>query len=83
MSTPLPTSNPSRKKALRRQIPESLLARLWRERAVRQQNLKTTEGRHVRILYPGRRGTEAGPDFRDALISVSYTHLTLPTKRIV
>ena len=68
MSTPLPTSNPSRKKALRRQIPESLLARLWRERAVRQQNLKTTEGRHVRILYPGRRGTEAGPDFRDALI---------------
>ena len=61
-------SRSNRKKALRRQIPEALLARLWRERATRQQNLRTTEGRLVKVLYPGRRGTEAGPDFRDALI---------------
>ncbi len=66
-------SRSKRKKALRRQIPEALLARLWRERATRQQNLRTTEGRRVRVLYPGRRGTEAGPDFRDALI---YTEVS-------
>lgn len=63
-----PPSRSTRKKNLRKQVPESLLARLWRERAVRQQNLRTTEGRRVKVLYPGRPGTEAGPDFRDALI---------------
>ena len=68
MSPPTPTSKSRRKRILGRKIPESLLARLWKERAARQKNFKTTEGRHVRILYPGRRGTEAGPDFRDALI---------------
>lgn len=61
-------SRSSRKRDLHRQIPEALLARLWRERATRQQDLRTTEGRRVKVLYPGRRGTEAGPDFRDALI---------------
>ena len=68
MSAPTHPSKTRRGKTFGRKIPESLLARLWKERAARQENLKTTEGRHVRILYPGRRGTEAGPDFRDALI---------------
>ena len=68
MSAPTHPSKTRRGKTFGRKIPESLLARLWKERAARQLNLKTTEGRHVRILYPGRRGTEAGPDFRDALI---------------
>lgn len=68
MPPPKTLPRSKRKKALQRQIPEALLARLWRERATRQQNLRTTEGRRVRVLYPGRRGTEAGPDFRDALI---------------
>ena len=67
MSAPTP-SKTRRGKTFGRKIPEALLARLWQERAARQENLKTTEGRHIRILYPGRRGTEAGPDFRDALI---------------
>ena len=68
MSAPTHPSKTRRGKTFGRKIPESLLARLWKERAVRQKKFKTTEGRHVRILYPGRRGTEAGPDFRDALI---------------
>ena len=68
MSAPTHPSKTRRGKTFGRKIPESLLARLWKEQAVRQKNFKTTEGRHVRILYPGRRGTEAGPDFRDALI---------------
>ena len=68
MSSRKPVDRSSRKKTLRKQIPESLLARLWRERAARQRNFRTTEGKRVRILYPGRQGVEAGPDFRDALI---------------
>ena len=68
MSSRKPVARSDRKKNLRKQIPESLLARLWRERAARQRNFRTTEGKKVQILYPGRQGVEAGPDFRDALI---------------
>ena len=50
-----------------KQIPESLLARLWRERAARAGALKAGDGRRVRIIYPGRIGTTAGPDFREAV----------------
>ena len=45
-----------------------MLARLWQERAARQATFRTTQGRRIQVLYPGRRGTEAGPDFRDALL---------------
>ena len=51
-----------------KQIPEALLARLWRERAARREAFTTLDGRRVRVLYPGRPGTGAGPDFRDALL---------------
>ncbi len=61
-------SGPKAGKDLQKRVPESLLARLWQERAARQAGFRTAEGRRVKVLYPGRRGTEAGPDFRDALI---------------
>ncbi len=51
-------------------IPEKLLARLWQQRAARQREFRTGGGRRVRVLYPGRAGTAAGPDFRDALLEV-------------
>ena len=51
-------------------IPERLLAKLWKERAARQTGLRTEAGRRVRVVYPGRLGTAAGPDFRDALLEV-------------
>ncbi len=51
-------------------IPEKLLARLWQQRAARQQEFRASGGRRVRVLYPGRAGTAAGPDFRDALLEV-------------
>ena len=50
-------------------IPERLLARLWQTRAQRRA-LSTTDGRRVRVLYPGRRNGGPGPDFRDAMIQV-------------
>ena len=51
-------------------MPERLLWKLWKRRAARQAEFRTGEGRRVRVLYPGRPGTSAGPDFRDALVDV-------------
>ena len=51
-------------------VPERLLWKLWKDRAARQGGLRTAAGRRLRILYPGRTGTAAGPDFRDALLEV-------------
>ena len=48
-------------------IPEQLLAHLWQQRAARRQQFKTNGGRLVRVLYPGRPSSSAGPDFRDAV----------------
>ena len=49
-------------------LPESALAKLWQRRASRQEWFRTSQGRRVRVLYPGRPGTTAGPDFRNALL---------------
>lgn len=49
-------------------LPESTLAKLWQRRAARQEWFRTSQGRRVRVLYPGRPGTSAGPDFRNALL---------------
>ena len=51
-------------------ITEKQLARLWQRRAARNQALRTDSGRRVRVLYPGRPGVTAGPDFRNALLAV-------------
>ncbi len=51
-------------------LPEKLLAKLWRQRAARQAEFRTSGGKRVRVLYPGRIGTSAGPDFRDALLEI-------------
>ena len=51
-------------------MPERLLWKLWKRRAARQAEFRTGKGARVRVLYPGRTGTSAGPDFRDALVDV-------------
>lgn len=51
-------------------IPERLLTRLWKERSVRQEWFRTSGGRRLRVIYPGRPGCTAGPDFRNALLEV-------------
>ncbi len=51
-------------------MPERLLWKLWKRRAARQDEFRTGAGTRVRVLYPGRAGTSAGPDFRDALLDV-------------
>ncbi len=52
------------------EMPERLLWKLWKRRAARQADFRTGAGAQVRVLYPGRSGTAAGPDFRDALLDV-------------
>ena len=54
----------------RNDIPERLLARLWQRRAARQAWFRAHGGQRVRVIYPGRPGLTAGPDFRDALLEV-------------
>ena len=51
-------------------ITEKQLANLWERRAARSADLHTDKGARVRVLYPGRPGVTAGPDFRDALLLV-------------
>ncbi len=51
-------------------IPERVLWRLWKKRAALHEGLRTEAGRRVRVLYPGRPGTSACPDFRDALLEI-------------
>ncbi len=54
----------------RHELPERLLWKLWKRRAARHQEFRTGAGGRIRVLYPGRHGTSAGPDFRDALLDV-------------
>lgn len=48
-------------------VPERLLAKLWRQRADGAR-LRADDGQSVRVVYGGRPGGGAGPDFRDALV---------------
>ena len=51
-------------------ISERQLAVLWERRASRNHHLRTDQGARVRVLYPGRPGVTAGPDFRNAVLLV-------------
>ena len=51
-------------------ITEKQLALLWQRRAARSSAFRTERGARIRVLYPGRPGVTAGPDFRDALLAV-------------
>ena len=44
------------------------MVRLWKERATRQEYLRSGSGRRFRVIYPGRAGSSAGPDLRDAVL---------------
>ena len=48
--------------------PEKLLQTIWQQQRLRREALHTSDGEPVRILHPGFRNFEAGPDFRGAFI---------------
>jgi Protein of unknown function (DUF2851) len=48
--------------------PERLLQSVWQHQRLLRDQLKTLDGRTVRILHPGFISREGGPDFRGAVI---------------
>lgn len=48
--------------------PERLLQAIWWHQRVRRDELRTVDGRGVRVLHPGFWNREAGPDFRGAVL---------------
>ena len=75
--TPLGPRMPVRQ-ALRRALPERLLAKLWAAKAGRR--FRTTDGRILRVLYPGRPAPGHGPDFRDALLVLGGRRIRGPVE---
>lgn len=60
-------------------LPERLLAKLWMAKAGR--SLRTTNGRKLRVLYPGRPAPGHGPDFRDAVLEIDGQRISGPVER--
>ncbi|MEY4386251.1 MAG: hypothetical protein RLY20_1534 [Verrucomicrobiota bacterium] len=48
--------------------PERLLQAIWQQQRLRRDDLRTLDGRPVRILHPGFHNAEGGPDFRNAVV---------------
>ena len=48
--------------------PEKLLQSIWQHQRLRRDELKTADGRSVRVLHPGFASAEGGPDFRGAVL---------------
>ena len=49
---------------------ESFLHYLWKHRLFDFMNVRTTGGEPLRIIFPGYHNTDAGPDFRQAIIQI-------------
>jgi hypothetical protein len=52
---------------------ETFLHYLWRYRLYSKDNLRTTGGEMVEVIYQGNYNTDAGPDFLDARIKIGTT----------
>ena len=48
--------------------PEKLLQAVWQHQRLQRDQLKTTDGRSIRVLHPGFISVEGGPDFRGAVL---------------
>ena len=52
---------------------EQLLHYVWKHKILPLCELRTTDGRYVEVLNPGRHNTDAGPDFLDAKVKLDGT----------
>jgi hypothetical protein len=48
--------------------PERLMQAIWQHQRLRRDDLRTSDGRALRVLHPGFWNREAGPDFRGAVL---------------
>jgi hypothetical protein len=49
-------------------VSEQIVSKIWQAQWLRRDDLRTVDGRRVRVVYRGRWSHGLGPDFRDALI---------------
>ncbi len=49
---------------------ESFLHYLWKHRLFDFMNVQTTDGEPLQIIFPGYHNTDAGPDFRQAIVRI-------------
>lgn len=61
--------------ALRGKVSERLVAHLWRLQALKKEELITSGGRRLQVVFPGRENEDSGPDFRDATIATEEGRL--------
>lgn len=54
-------------------IPEAFLHFVWRTRRFFPNQLKTTDGRQIRLVFPGHYNRDAGPDFLNARLYIEDT----------
>ena len=54
-------------------ISEKRLSLIWQR--LLGEKLSTEEGKHLRLIYPGRVNGDNGPDFRDAVIAMNGSNL--------
>jgi Protein of unknown function (DUF2851) len=64
-----PAQTPSSSFLLPASFSEADLSRLWRDQTFPAEALVTCAGERLRVIYRGRPGAGAGPDFRDAVIA--------------
>jgi hypothetical protein len=50
--------------------PEKLLQAIWQHQRLLRDQLQTMDGQPVRILHPGFKNHESGPDFRGAVVQI-------------
>lgn len=50
--------------------PEKLLQAVWQHQRLRRDQLKTADGKPLRVFHPGFISAEGGPDFRGAVLQV-------------
>ncbi|MBV8085468.1 MAG: DUF2851 family protein [Chloroflexi bacterium] len=53
-----------------RRVSEGWLADIWERQAFDKRRLRTTSGVAFKVIFPGLRTGEAGPDFRDAILAL-------------
>ncbi|MCL5074173.1 MAG: DUF2851 family protein [Chloroflexi bacterium] len=56
-------------------VNERLICHIWQEQRLAKDNLTTSSGRPLQVVYRGRRCANPGPDFRDALLTLDGCHL--------
>ena len=50
--------------------PEKLLQAIWQHQRLKRDQLKTADGKAVRVFHPGFASVEGGPDFRGAVLQI-------------